>query len=466
MPLAKHQLCYWHGIKYLQERLAEDKPPAKYDPRTAHAVFDLIDPTWAPGVTSGWVEEGIHHDDVENPKNDENECDQENGEDPPPSTCRPPGFVLVSGDTRVPVWPNPPKYTKASLPVFCPKELRGIIVEKFRIHLHQHPEIPFNDKDHTRFTADEIHRGAVKDMYDFCYQHDLSQVWAYLWNRWYTPKQWKLWARSADDAIPRLKTTMVVESLWRNIKHRDLAEYNRPRLDLVTHTVVTNTLPRIKRTLAYVLGSRRVGRAKALASWQEDFKAEWLQLTKCDERRLVEKELHWRKLPAKTKGRTERLAQIEEEKDRPHGKYLTEIDRWTCSCPAYLISRFLMCKHLVREANEILDDAPLTRMEFFAKLSRQHYPPYYSIEGIHFKDDAEDSGGDIEVRILGTKDVENIRIASSTRSSSPPRVEDEEMEEMDEMATTSDAEEDPGADKEDSELEGAETVERVSNNQG
>lgn len=65
IPNAKHQLCYWHGIKYLEERLAEDKPPAKYDPRKAHLIFDFIDPTWAPGVTSGWLEEGVHADDVE-----------------------------------------------------------------------------------------------------------------------------------------------------------------------------------------------------------------------------------------------------------------------------------------------------------------------------------------------------------------------------------------------------------------
>lgn len=74
VPSAKHQLCYWHAIKYLEERLAEDKPPAKYDPRKAHLIFDFIDPTWAPGVTSGWLEDGVHVDDVEE---DEPE-DQEN----------------------------------------------------------------------------------------------------------------------------------------------------------------------------------------------------------------------------------------------------------------------------------------------------------------------------------------------------------------------------------------------------
>ncbi|KAF8226953.1 hypothetical protein L208DRAFT_1406196 [Tricholoma matsutake] len=30
-PYARRQLCYWHAIRYLETRLAEDKPPAKYD---------------------------------------------------------------------------------------------------------------------------------------------------------------------------------------------------------------------------------------------------------------------------------------------------------------------------------------------------------------------------------------------------------------------------------------------------
>jgi hypothetical protein len=43
----------------------EDKPPAAYDPRKAHSIFNFIDPTWAPGVTKGWLEEGVHEDDAE-----------------------------------------------------------------------------------------------------------------------------------------------------------------------------------------------------------------------------------------------------------------------------------------------------------------------------------------------------------------------------------------------------------------
>jgi hypothetical protein len=109
-------------------------------------------------------------------------------------------------------------------------------------------------------------------------------------------------------------------------------------LDLVTHLVVTNVLPRVRRCIAYVRGLRQIGRAKALAGWQSDFKAKWVDLSKTDEHRLVEKELEWLQKPKKTKGHTERLAQIEEEKNRPNGTYITDVNRWTCSCPSYLIS--------------------------------------------------------------------------------------------------------------------------------
>jgi hypothetical protein len=43
---AKHQLCYWHAISYIAERLAENKPPAAYDPRKAHRLFDFIEETY------------------------------------------------------------------------------------------------------------------------------------------------------------------------------------------------------------------------------------------------------------------------------------------------------------------------------------------------------------------------------------------------------------------------------------
>jgi hypothetical protein len=151
-----------------------------------------------------------------------------------------------------------------------------------------------------------------------------------------------------------------------------------------------------------VLDLWRLGRPKALASWQEDFRADWVDMSRCDEHRLVEKQLEWLKKTKKTKGRAERLAELDEEENRPRGKYLTEIDRWTCSCPAYLISRFLLCKHLVREANQILEDAPLTNLTFFFNLRRERFPPYYKIEGVHY-DNSEnpEPESDEEIQVLG-----------------------------------------------------------------
>ncbi|KAF8238522.1 hypothetical protein L208DRAFT_1207351, partial [Tricholoma matsutake] len=212
------------------------------------------------------------------------------------------------------------------------------IVDKFCIHLHLHPQIPADDESKTRWTSEEIYHRAIKEMYKFCFQNDLSQAWAYLWNRWYNPKQWPLWARSADSAIYVLKTTMIVESFWHNLKHRNLQEFNRPRLDLVTHIMLDDVLPRVRRTLDYVMDLQQIGRPKQLASWQVDFHADWINMSNCDEHCLTEKQLKWLKAPKNTKGCAERLAQLEVEEHRPSGKYLTEIDWWTCSCPAYLIS--------------------------------------------------------------------------------------------------------------------------------
>ena len=66
--------------------------------------------------------------------------------------------------------------------IFCPMDHCMTIVEKFHIHLHQHPQIPLNDEQFMPLTSQEIYHGTIKDIYDFCYQNDLMQVWAYLWN--------------------------------------------------------------------------------------------------------------------------------------------------------------------------------------------------------------------------------------------------------------------------------------------
>ncbi|KAI9243341.1 hypothetical protein BDA99DRAFT_449198, partial [Phascolomyces articulosus] len=80
-------------------------------------------------------------------------------------------------------------------------------------------------------TAGEIYARCVREMYDFCVQHNLPDAWAYLYNRWYKESWWNTWARSTRTAIPIIKTTMMIESQWRILKRDFLVNSIRPRLD-------------------------------------------------------------------------------------------------------------------------------------------------------------------------------------------------------------------------------------------
>ena len=76
LPNAKGHLCYWHAISYLEQWLAEDKLPAKYNPWIAHKKFVFINPTWAPGITSGWLEYNVHEEDAECKGPEEDDVEQ------------------------------------------------------------------------------------------------------------------------------------------------------------------------------------------------------------------------------------------------------------------------------------------------------------------------------------------------------------------------------------------------------
>jgi hypothetical protein len=104
-------------------------------------------------------------------------------------------------------------------------------------HFNAHSLIP--DRNGTLRTADVIHRESASrlsatEMYHWCKTRDYYRPWAYLFVNWYQSGQWELWARSANPReIPVLKTTMIVESHWRRLKHDYLHRFNRPRIDLV-----------------------------------------------------------------------------------------------------------------------------------------------------------------------------------------------------------------------------------------
>ena len=91
---------------------------------------------------------------------------------------------------------------------FCPKECREPIINMLEQHLCAHPLIP----GYAHPSCTGIHKLAVREMYLFCVMHDLHEAWAYLWENWYCPGCWELWAYCIHSKIPVLKTTMILES--------------------------------------------------------------------------------------------------------------------------------------------------------------------------------------------------------------------------------------------------------------
>ena len=152
-------------------------------------------------------------------------------------------------------------------------------------------------------------------MYARCRSRNYFRLWAYFFVNWYKPGQWELWARSANATeIPVLKTTMIVESHWRKVKHDYLHRFNRPRIDLVLWVLTSRVVPNaINRMEAIRNGNHR----KATASWRKAFKKQW--------KKLRDREIEPRNLE----------------------KYHTNPVMWTCACDAFLLSRFLICKHIL-----------------------------------------------------------------------------------------------------------------------
>ncbi|KIO17044.1 hypothetical protein M407DRAFT_85350, partial [Tulasnella calospora MUT 4182] len=256
----------------------------------------------------------------------------------------------------------------------CPKEHRTPVVEKFRRHFCHHLLIPLNDADGTCLTAQEIHEAAVYDMYQYCRQNDLVHVWAYIWSCWYAlPQQWALWAQSAYPLISRMRTTMKAEGFWRLFKHDVLGSFSRPGLDLVTYLIFTEVLPSIKRKLDHVLGRQRVGGPHVLAPWAKEAKSVWMDKSQLDSIRRAKKEKKLLSANPKTsaakKRQEKQLEWLREEAEQSQGQYRTALLNWTCSCPSFLLSRFLFCKHLIRKANTKLG-TNRPGLGFFRKLRR------------------------------------------------------------------------------------------------
>ncbi|PPQ78411.1 hypothetical protein CVT26_007765 [Gymnopilus dilepis] len=420
-PEAKHQLCFWHCLRAVKTRLSIlRRRPRYYDVLEAKKEFDFIDLDFVPqaqeqsppeephfvsqnaiprltvlfngahqnrapenqvrqggrltvrlngivralvplrsgdlgavetdtGETKGqcdgddFEEDEEAVDDVrdEIDKLDDGGTDSEDG----------PDWMFDEGETVSP----DPDY------VFCPAPHRKQILHMFTKHFCQHPIFP--ERRSESMSAQDIRRNAVYEMYRFCKERGLREVWGYMWTSWYSPKMWVLWARSTSPYLSRLRTTMGVENFWRQLKHKFLHNIARPRLDQLVWILIHDVAPAYYAQMKKLDNSYRLGRSKSLTTYQVAFKKAWLKLLSAD------------------------LGSV---------SYKTDVENWTCNCGQQKYQCHHLCKHLVQAVGR-----PDKRL--FSSITRRRVAPIYrhplivlkgSNPGIYFEPDGAVTDGD------------------------------------------------------------------------
>jgi hypothetical protein len=114
------------------------------------------------------------------------------------------------------------------------------------------------------------------------------------------------------------------------------------RLDLLVWIMVDQIVPHYSAKMKLILEPS--GRARDRAGWRDEMKREW------------------------------KLCEVKETStpgEFPYIRYSPNPRTWTCSCPAFLTSRFLICKHLIQLCHPV----PPT---FFYKVKRNRTLPFWS----------------------------------------------------------------------------------------
>ncbi|KIK15341.1 hypothetical protein PISMIDRAFT_115339, partial [Pisolithus microcarpus 441] len=280
-PDTKIQICWWHLQKALRERLAKSKlTTTPYKPLHACHEFTFININFRPPGTPDPSEfEGGVLLEADKVPYDDNIVPSLSIRIPaiPPSNPMP-----IRNDTsthkpltikiKLPTGQPDDESVPAHLRSFCPTHLHDTVVQMVEQHLCAHPLIP----GYCYPSPAGIRQWAVKQMYMFCEENDLPELWAYLWENWYRRGRWELWAHTAAPGeIPRLKTTMVMESHWRHVKVDYLYHFSKPRVDLLVWILVKKLAPTYHIKLDHLLSD--TGRFRELSSWRKKFKSEWKQ---------------------------------------------------------------------------------------------------------------------------------------------------------------------------------------------
>lgn len=118
-----------------------------------------------------------------------------------------------------------------------------------------------------------------------------------------------------------------------------LHHFSLPRLDLLAWVLITRLAPTYYRKLEVMLND--IGRFRELPKWRKDFKADWIKAM-----------------------RTEITMPLNE-------KYRPDAQRFVCTCPQFVISRFLVCKHIVQQFQPV-------DPRFFLEVTRNRCLPFWS----------------------------------------------------------------------------------------
>jgi len=126
---------------------------------------------------------------------------------------------------------------------------------------------------------------------------------------------------------------------WRCVKEDYLHHFSLPRLDLLAWVLITKLAPTYYRKLEVMLNE--IGRFCELPKWRKDFKVEW-----------------------KKAMRTPITMPLNE-------RYRPDVKWFVCTCPQFVVSRFLVCKHLVQRFHPV-------NPRFFLEVTRNRSLPFWS----------------------------------------------------------------------------------------
>jgi hypothetical protein len=243
-PGAKRQICWWHLKRAMNQRMAKAKlSTTPYNPADARAEFPFVDLDFVPTTAADPKEDEEYAFDAgERKRKRKKKTKQNPPTEPPPAESLAPDFIIKLPSLTVLRKLNAEKRANGDLQEdsdddssddddtpteydddddlelnvqptkrqFCPEGLRNNVIAMVERHYCAHPDIP----GMARPDATGIRMWAVKQIYEYCKDHDLRELWAYLWGNWYRTTRWELWARSSSAEIPRLKTNMICESQY------------------------------------------------------------------------------------------------------------------------------------------------------------------------------------------------------------------------------------------------------------